>query len=367
MAKNIAWELLIKIVPKEIIDKTNESELYLRLINGAVIELKGSDNPDSLRGVGLDGVVLDEWAMQDPSVWSEIIRPALTDRQGWAVFIGTPAGKNHFYDLYSSTPEQDRVFLRASDTKIIPQAELDLARSEMNQDEYNQEFECSFLFFSGQVYKEFNPDKHVIKNPPKIDDRWFRGAAIDYGQVNPTCVLWYATDYDGRVFIYDEYYQAGKTVKQHAESIGPKLNNLTNLPMIDPSAYAKTRSKGDTPYSVVDEFFDNNISVVPAQNDVLGGINRVREYFEKDMLFVYPNCENLIKELQNYRWKPKKRVDMATPDEPLKVNDHACDSLRYIILSRPGKPTWSSPKNPLMDRYKKLTKPSYQKRDWYED
>lgn len=365
-AKVVAWQMLLDMVPPERIYRKNEVDLYLELTNRCVIELKGGDNPDSLRGVGLDGAVIDEYALMNPSIWTEIIRPALTDKRGWAMFIGTPKGKNHLFDQYLNTKESARFIFKASETDIIPKEELALAKAEMSTDEYNQEFECDFLYFSGQIYKEFKHDIHVIKKPFKVDDSWYRGAVIDYGQVNPTAVAWYAVDFDGRVFFFDEYYVAGQTVKTHAEAILAKKYNLKTVPLLDPSAFAKNRASNDRMYSVADEFEDNGIPCLPAQNDVKAGINRVKEYLDQKKLFVFGNCENLIREFESYRWKDKKRVDQNAPDEPLKVNDHLMDCVRYCILSRPYQPRFPKyAENPMEKRRKEFMRVGRGSKDWY--
>jgi phage terminase large subunit len=125
----------------------NESELRVDLINGSMIRLYGADNPDALRGPYLDGVVLDEFADMKPEVWYEVVRPMPADRQGWATFIGTPKGKNEFWRLYESAkkdPARFHMMLKASESHIIPETELADLRKEMSEDQYQQEFECSF-------------------------------------------------------------------------------------------------------------------------------------------------------------------------------------------------------------------------------
>jgi hypothetical protein len=115
----------------------------------ATIYLLGAENPDSLRGLYLDGVILDEFATMDPRVWSEVVRPALADRKGWAIFIGTPKGKNHFYDVYQTAlanPESwFSAVYKASTSGVLPQEEIDALKAEMTEDEYEQEMECSFI------------------------------------------------------------------------------------------------------------------------------------------------------------------------------------------------------------------------------
>ena len=106
-AKEIAWEMLISQIPPEYIAKTNETALTLSLLNGSTISLKGAEKPDNLRGRSLDFVVLDEFADMRPQAWYEVLRPSLSDRIGSAVFIGTPKGRNHFYDLYGKGVDGD--------------------------------------------------------------------------------------------------------------------------------------------------------------------------------------------------------------------------------------------------------------------
>jgi hypothetical protein len=145
-AKAIAWDYL-KRYAYPLTAKVMESELSVELVNGSRIRLYGADNPDALRGLYLDGVVLDEYGDMRPSVWGEIIRPLLTDRQGWASFIGTPKGKNHFHEMAARARTSEDWYyqeLKASETGILPAGELKDAAREMTPEQYAQEFECAF-------------------------------------------------------------------------------------------------------------------------------------------------------------------------------------------------------------------------------
>ena len=146
-AKDIAWGYLKQYAFPLLATAPNESELRVTLKNGASIRLYGAENPDRHRGIYLDGLVLDEYADMRESVWSEVFRPTLTDRQGWVTFIGTPEGKNAFWELWEKAKNDDAWFRRklpASETGLLPQAELDAAKADMGRDLYAQEFECSF-------------------------------------------------------------------------------------------------------------------------------------------------------------------------------------------------------------------------------
>lgn len=148
-AKAVAWDIL-KAAASPLIPygaEINESELRVDYPNGAQIRLYGGDNPDALRGIYLDGVTLDEPAQMDPRLFPEIIRPALSDRRGYATFIGTPKGRDYFYQVWTnalSDPEWFTMRLRASETGVIPHDELEAARRIMSESQYAREFECSF-------------------------------------------------------------------------------------------------------------------------------------------------------------------------------------------------------------------------------
>ena len=148
-AKDIAWTYLRQGVAPliEYGASIHESELRVDLPNRGRVRLYGADNPDSLRGIYLDGVVLDEPAQIDPTLWPEILRPALADRMGWGVFVGTPKGRNAFYEIWRSAQKSGdwyTLLLRASETGLLPEGELAAAREAMTDAQYRQEFECSF-------------------------------------------------------------------------------------------------------------------------------------------------------------------------------------------------------------------------------
>ncbi len=146
-AKDVAWGYLKRFTAPIDGVKFNEAELRVDLPNGARIRLYGADNYDRMRGLYLDGVVLDEYADMPPAAWTEVIRPALADREGWAVFIGTPKGRNEFFriwELAQDDPSWFAMMLRASESGLVKQAELDDAAKDMTPEQYAQEFECSF-------------------------------------------------------------------------------------------------------------------------------------------------------------------------------------------------------------------------------
>lgn len=153
-AKAVAWDYIKHFTAPIPGRRLNESELWCELPNGARIRLFGADNPDALRGLYFDGVTLDEVAQMKPEVWGEIVRPALADRKGWAVFIGTPKGVNAFHQLYQQAirdPGWYAGMFRADTSGVISQEELDLAKRSMSDAQFRQEFMCDFAASSEDI------------------------------------------------------------------------------------------------------------------------------------------------------------------------------------------------------------------------
>jgi len=175
-----------------------------------------------------------------------------------------------------------------------------------------------------------------------VSKDWEFGISIDPGFVNPMAITLWATDYDGTVYCIDEHYESGKVISEHINGIREWYNKYPiTVEYIDPSARAKTREKNGQLWSVLDEFMDAGINPIPANNDVLAGINRVNEYFKAGRIKIFKNCVNLIREIPEYQWqrlKPAQLGQVNEPEKPKKLNDHAVDSMRYYIMSRPDVP-----------------------------
>lgn len=157
-AKDILWNLL-KELGRDVIKGTVENTATATLINGRTIKLKGSDRPDTLRGSGLSFVVLDEYAFMKPDVWEEILMPTLADVEGSALFIGTPDGKNHFYDIYKQASEDpsekwDSWHFNSTDNPILNKEVIEHARERMSHHAFKKEFEASFTASGGGLFKQ---------------------------------------------------------------------------------------------------------------------------------------------------------------------------------------------------------------------
>ena len=169
-SKDIMWNMLKELLHgTELIEQTHENTATMTLTNGRRISLKGSDRPDTLRGVGLAYVVLDEYASMKVEVWEQIIRPTLADVKGGALFIGTPAGKNHFYELFLDAEKDedwDTFQFNSTDNPLIDPEEVAVARRTMSTQAFRQEFEASFVSFTGGIFKSdwIKTDKEEPEN-----------------------------------------------------------------------------------------------------------------------------------------------------------------------------------------------------------
>ena len=359
--KQIHWQELKKEISPELIDYKNEQELSIHLINGSRIEIKGADNEDALRGVGLKGVVIDEAAKQKPHVWEEILRPMLIDSGGWGIFIGTPRGFNWFYELWLKGKKETKKYdpdwssykFTSYDNpyddagKLDPKRkkkEIDKAKLETDEDTFSQEYLAEFKKFRGLIYRNFNREAHVIE-PIDISEYqgWELYRAVDFGFDNPTTCLWIAISPgdNGKWYIIDEYYESKQSSDYHVGIILSKSGQHfpVTLTYGDPSAP-----------QIMADWAEKGLYISPARRDsntnkgewVGHGIDIVQERLKissvdkKPQLFVFNNCENTIREFETYRWKEERNSQLNNPGRPEKANDHLLDALRYFAVSYRG-------------------------------
>jgi len=338
-AKELAWTILVKMIPAELLAKQpNETGLIFKFKNGAEIHLKGADNPETLRGRGLHGLVIDEVATirNHKSVWEEILRPSLTDYQGFCVFIGTPKGKNYFYEIWLKGQKKEDGYeswsFKSEDNPHILRSEIKAAKEQMNDRYFRQEYEASFEDFIGTIWPEFSEKEHCIE-PFNAPEDWESLGCIDPAQTGTTGALNARFDKDGNIYIISEYYQQDVRVSEVCEALKGKSKHW----LVDPAAKAfKTAVKQGNLYSIWDEFVDYGFNPMPYENDVDAGINRVAEFLKKNRIkIVGKNCPNLLSELVTYHWA-EQRVSVTGENKPVpfKVKDHLCDCLRGIVMSR---------------------------------
>lgn len=335
-SKMIAWKMLCDIVPDSMIVKKYEVELRIILNDRSEICLKGADNEDSLRGVGVSFIVMDEFGFMKSNVWPEIIRPMLTDTQGRALFIGTPKGKNAFFEIFLKGEKAEDEF-KSWRFKTVDNASIDLreevekAKKELPERVFRQEYEASFEDYTGLIWPEFC-NKHILF-PRSIPIEWEHVGVIDPATTGTTAALFAAIDTEGEIYVYDEYYEANKRVSEVARVIRSESKRW----IIDPAAKVKEVMKEGKLYSFLDEYRENGIYANLGENDVDAGINRVGEYFKTNKIHIFKTCKNLIYELERYHWTEDKETGLGiVKPKPYKKDDHLCDCLRYLVMSRPA-------------------------------
>ena len=337
-AKNIAWDYLLKFAEPAIV-KANQSELWVELVNGAKIRLFGADNPDALRGLYLDGVVLDEYADMKPRMWGEIVRPLLTDREGWATFIGTPKGHNSFYDIYNAAQKHENWYvktLRADQSGLIPQNELLDAQSSMSSNQYEQEFLCSFEAAILGAY--YGQEMRRITDLGRItdieyDDMFPCHTAWDLGFNDSTSIWWFQVVH-GEIRVLDHHSSNGQAIpyytgliKQKEEEFGYKYG----IHWLPHDARAKTLASGGK--SIIEQISTKidikQLKIVPNLS-LQDGIQATRLALNRT--WFHNRCEEGIECLRRYQreWDDDKKVFRDRPKHDW--TSHSADAMRYLAI-----------------------------------
>lgn len=332
-AKDVAWEYLKEytaVIPGR---DVNETELRVDLPNGGRIRLYGADNPDSLRGIYLDGVILDEYADMRPSIWTEVIRPALSDRIGWATFIGTPKGHNDFWKKWQESendPAWLRILLKASETGIVNPAELEAARKDMSEDEFAQEFECSFTAAVRGAYyakdlEQADKEGRLTRVPvEKIETH----TAWDLG-IDDSTAIWFYQQVGREVRIVDYYESSGVGLEHYAQVLKEK-GYLYGKHYLPHDAEVKELGTGRSRVETLDSM-GVRADVVKMQR-VEDGINAVRQLLPR-CWFDAERCKQGVEALRLYRkeWNDKTQTFRMNPLHDW--TSHAADAFRYLALS----------------------------------
>jgi len=357
-AKDVAWSYLKQYTEPlaEFGREVNESELRVTLPNGATIRLYGGDNPDALRGIYLDGVVLDEPADMKPRLWSEVVRPALSDRQGWAVFIGTPKGDNDFkavWDRAEGDKDWFRFMLKASESGLLPQAELDDARRAMGEDRYMQEYECSFsaaiagAFYAREI-DEARSQGRIASLPwlPELPVE----TAWDIGRSDDTAI-WFWQAQRGQVRVIDYYATSGEGAPHYAQVIGAKPYTYRKH-WLPHDAFAKTAA---AERSFQEQIYSLGVKPVQmvARHAVQDGTQSARALLPR-CWFDAEKCKDGLKALTLYQreWDEDRKAFKAHARHDW--TSHAADAFRYMAVSLRDdfpalKPTGIDPRLPTLN------------------
>jgi hypothetical protein len=347
-AKRIAWKVLKKMTQPYWASEPNETDLRIELISGATICLRGADNYDSLRGDGLDFLVLDEYASVTPEAWTEVLRPALADRQGKVLFIGTPHGFNHFHELFEraeNLPDWKTFQFTTAEGGNVSPEELVSAAQELDERVYRQEFEARFETLGvGRAYYAFDRANNV--GNLGFDGRVALSWTIDFN-MNPLCSV-LAQVHGGRVHVLEEMILPDSNTLAACEELlsrTQKWSNGSSLSIYvygDATGEQRRTSASRTDWQLVKDFFGGYSdrfhatlrvpSANPPVKDRVNGVNALlRNHAGQHRLLVDQNCKALIKDFERVCWKtdphgnPLVELDKSDPRRT-----HVSDAVGYL-------------------------------------
>ncbi len=349
-AKRIAWDYVkfyAGVIPGV---SFNETELRLDFPNGARLTLLSAENPDALRGIYLDLAVFDEFGMQNPRVWGEVVRPALSDREGAAVFLGTPAGHNHFFDLLETAKQQTEEgseqwywkVVKASESGLVKDTELQAAQDQMTPEQYEQEYECSFTAaiigaYYAKLLTNADDDGRITQVP--YDPAYPVHTAWDLG-INDSTAIWFAQIFRGGAIHVIDYYENGGVGLQHyADVLNKKDYNYGDhlAPHdIEVRELGSGKSRIETAFSLGIRF-----KVIPRMK-VADGINAARMlipkcYFDRD------KCHEGLEMLRQYRQEYDERKKTFRDHPRHDFTSHSADAFRYLASGLENRTNYTKP------------------------
>ena len=344
-AKAVAWDYALEFTRDIPEIKVNHSELRIDFLNGARFRLFGADNYNAMRGLYFDAVVLDEMADFPASAWSNVIRPALADRRGSATFISTPKGKNEFWELWHEAQDDPNWFtamLKASETSILDQEELDEARRTMGDDRYEQEFECSFeaalqgAFYAKEM-KEATEDGRITRVP------YDRAASVitawDLG-IGDSTAIWFAQFVGQEVRIIDYYENSGVGLDHYAKVLLDKDYHYEQH-ILPHDVQVKELGTGKSRLETLDALGIRNIEIAP-KLAVDDGIQAARSMLAR-CWFDEEKCHRGIEALRQYR-RGFDEKNKAWRGRPLHDwTSHGADAFRYLAVGYSPTQQWGPP------------------------
>lgn len=333
MAKQIvADDLYYMLKERKWLKKFNQSDLTYTLVNNSIIMLRSADNPDSIRGVGLDFVVIDEAADIDESAWTASIRPTLSDRNGSALIIGSPKGRNWFFDAYENAKSwQDWAswqFTTAQGGNVSAE-EIAQARQDLDERTYLQEYEAQFVNYSGVIYYAFG-EHNLNNNTVPVDARMPLHVGMDFN-VDPGCAV-IAHQHQTGLHIFDELEIYGTDTGEMARELQERYPGRRIIVYPDAAgAQRKTSAGGVTDHIILKNAgFDLRVgSINPAVKDRIAAVNSALKSREGQIkLTIDPKCSKIINGLRKHVYKEGTRQ----PDKQSGF-DHFNDALGYLVNS----------------------------------
>jgi len=330
-AKQIVWrKLKHKLQDLKWAKKINESELSITLKNGSTIALKGADNADSLRGVGLDFVVMDEFADTEPEAWYEVIRPTLADRKGDALFIGTPKGiGNWAHDLYQMPLEYPNTWASYQFTTVdggnVSPEEIESARADLDERTFRQEFMATFETYSGRIYYAFDR-KHNVKQCDLDTSVLYTGWDFN---VDPMSVV-IAVRKDNVLHVIDEIRIFSSNTQEAVNEIKERYPNSRIWSFPDPACRQRKTSAGGSTDLTILQNAQFTVKVPHSHTPVRDRINSVNSRLCDSLgvqhLFIDPKCKYTIEGLERHTYKE----GTVQPDKDSGY-DHMMDALGYMV------------------------------------
>jgi phage terminase large subunit len=348
-AKRVAWEYLkyyCSFLPDA---KANEADLRIDVVrdrpDGTKDKIRfmllGAENPDTLRGIYLDGAILDEYAQCPVSLWGEIIRPALSDRKGWAIFIGTPKGTNHFFEMYQIARQlmQDgknwfAAVYKASETGVLDDEELDDARATMSPEEFEQEYECSWsAALKGAYYGEYINQMEAegrITNFA-LDPNYPIRTVWDLG-ISDSMAIWMYQIVGREVRIYDYFEDSGKGLEHYVHEIQRRGYLLDHRGHALPhDGAAKELGTGKSRQEQL-EIYGIRAHVLP-RHGFADGIHAVRTLLKRPTVYIHrTNCARGVDALRNYTRKFDRAKGLFLDQPNHNWASHGADAFRYLAL-----------------------------------
>lgn len=332
-SKDNVWQYL-KYYAEPLIRDKNEQDLWVELVTGSRVRLYGADNPDRIRGAYFDHVVMDEYADMNPSVWGTIVRPMLADYQGGATFIGTPKGRNSFFDLYDrarSAPDWFTFLLTADETGILPESELEAARRDMTPEEYEQEFLCSFDAAIKGAY--YGKDIAELERKGRIkavepDPELPVHTAWDLGMGDSTAI-WFWQAAGDEIRIVDHYENHGQAIPHYVAEIEAR-GYRKGVDYVPHDAKVRSLETGRTRVETLISLGRKPMLV--ANHKIMDGINAARLTMPR-IWFDAERCKDGIEALRQYRadFDEKTRAFKDAPKHDW--TSHTADAFRYLCMA----------------------------------
>lgn len=337
MAKQIMWDQLQASIPPEWIKKVHQTDLSIRLINGSIIECKGADDPDSLRGVGLYYAILDEFQDMKTDTWTKVIRPTLARDRGHALFIGTPKGYANLYDFHQlgqdpMKPAWKSWVYPTITSPFIPAEEIEEARRDMDIKSFRQEFEASFETMSGRVYHPFDRNTHV--KPLEFNPNLPIWIGQDFN-VDPMSSAVIQPQTNGEIWIVDEIHRPNSNTVEVCDELERRywrhMNDERKVCVYpDPAGGNRQSARGE---SDLDIFRQRGFKYIkyrrkhPAISDRVNAVNRMlMDATGQIRLRVDPKCKNVVASFEQVIYRE------GTPDIDKRPGvEHMTDAVGYPI------------------------------------